>query len=184
VDREQQHGDHGRGIYSFFDLTLLNVTLSGNTATSSGGGLQVGGGDATVIATTIAHNAAPSGSGLTVEGNARLRYVLLANDPPEANCSTTIIGICQRSSRGVARIAVARARSPSFVGSRSTTGTFVGSDGREFAFGFRMQVSPATRNGCPATDSRARSSRRCFPAGAPQLQKPLRRGGAGKSPGS
>jgi predicted outer membrane repeat protein len=78
-------------------LTLTNVTLSGNTASVSGGGLYVGtyaGGTSTanLYNVTVAGNQAPSGGGLFVEPgtSANVTNTIIANNGA-ANCAGLIV---------------------------------------------------------------------------------------------
>ena len=64
------------------DTTISNSTISGNTATSEGGGFYNEAGTSTIINTTIAGNTAPadSGGGITSFGDTELRNVIVAGN--------------------------------------------------------------------------------------------------------
>ncbi|HPM83052.1 MAG TPA: right-handed parallel beta-helix repeat-containing protein, partial [Candidatus Anammoximicrobium sp.] len=63
--------DFGGAIYSSGSLTLRNSTLSGNTATSSGGSIYNASGTLELVSTTVANNSASgSGGGIYSSGTA------------------------------------------------------------------------------------------------------------------
>lgn len=62
-------------------LTLVNVTITGNTATSYGGGLE-NLGTATLANVTISGNTAPSAGGLFTFRSMRLNNTIVANNSP------------------------------------------------------------------------------------------------------
>jgi CSLREA domain-containing protein len=68
-------------------LTLVNVTITGNTATVYGGGLE-NLGSATLDNVTISGNTAPSAGGLFTVRSVRLNNTIVANNGP-ADCGAT-----------------------------------------------------------------------------------------------
>jgi VCBS repeat-containing protein len=81
--RNNTAGDDGGGIRNDRTLTILNSTISGNTAigsssTSGGGGLiNVQGGTATITSSTISGNTARSGGGIRNDSSLALQNVTI-----------------------------------------------------------------------------------------------------------
>ena len=84
----------GGGLHSTRTGQLTNVTITGNTAASSGGGLLTRNENYTLINATVSHNSAPNGSNITKVpsiGAVTLFNTIVSDGSPGANCSGTIL---------------------------------------------------------------------------------------------
>jgi hypothetical protein len=78
----------GGALYNYQKVTLVNVTLSTNGASATGGGLfNESGSSATLTNVTLSGNTANSGAGIANFGFAQLANTIIANSPAIANCS-------------------------------------------------------------------------------------------------
>jgi CSLREA domain-containing protein len=84
----------GGGLHSTRTGQLTNVTITGNTAASLGGGLLTKNENYTLINATVSHNSAPNGSNITKVpsiGAVTLFNTIVSDGSPGANCSGTIL---------------------------------------------------------------------------------------------
>ena len=87
-------GFFGGGIFtssSTSSATLTNVTISGNSAVSAGGGIYRSLGAVTLTNVTISGNSSVSGGGIL--GTAILYNTIMANSPTGGNCSLPLGGV-------------------------------------------------------------------------------------------
>jgi hypothetical protein len=78
--------DNFNAFFGTPTLTMTNVTLSGNAATTAGGGMTNLNATATLTNVTVLSNTAAQGSALYVDGTTRLRNTIIASDAPAGNC--------------------------------------------------------------------------------------------------
>lgn len=87
----------GGGIYALGTFSMVNATLSGNTASSRGGGILLDGTagvvSATLLNVTLAGNSAPSWGGLAMSLSGSFSYLIrntiFAKGPQGSNCDLT-----------------------------------------------------------------------------------------------
>ena len=95
VTFESNSSDVGGGIYvnNSGDATLINTTLSDNTAASNGGAIYTMN-TVTITNSTIAHNNASGTGGIHRQGSgsAALKNTILANNGTNANGALTSLG--------------------------------------------------------------------------------------------
>ncbi len=141
-------------------LSMVNVTISGNSAGRNGGGLYVvAGSSATVTNVTLSGNSAAKGGGVFAEilqGSLTLKNTLIANSPSGGSCNGTGLGSVGHNLSSDA--------SCGFVGAGDQNGVnpllgalVLNAPGQTKTHAL-LKTSPAIdkgdNNGCPSTDQR------------------------------
>jgi len=89
IANQAQNGDGGAIAFSTGTLSIINSTLSGNSASGNGGGVYSTG-TLTVTNNTLSGNSATGGGGINTGGTLNLANTIIANSPSGGDCNGTV----------------------------------------------------------------------------------------------